>query len=155
MRCFCIESSQTHTTVWTRPFVFLCGWVRWERNTRAHAMQPALHILNPSGSVPTFLPHTCSLEQNASYSWTSTTDSFIDTIGPTLGNTMSWVFSVEGTCHGGRSGCRFFAVGGSAGTWRAVAVTPPLVALPILFSSSSHAFPTKFPFFSLNSQMWR
>ena len=59
VRCFCIESSQTHTTVWTRPFVFLCGWVRWERNTRAHAMQPALHILNPSGFVPTFLPHTC------------------------------------------------------------------------------------------------
>jgi hypothetical protein len=59
VRCFCIESSQTHTTVWTRPFVFLCGSVRWERNTRAHAMQPALHILNPSGFVPTFLPHTC------------------------------------------------------------------------------------------------
>ena len=138
--------------------------MRLAGNATRELMRCSRHCIystHPDSSQPSFPTPAC-LEQIASYSWTSTTYSFI-TFGPALGNTMSWVFSVEGTwavrmlifcC---RWKCRHLA--GCCGHPHPHLLRFPSSShhlMPIPKKQRSHALFHIFSLFFLsNSQMWR
>ena len=138
--------------------LFSCA-ARYAGNATRELMRCSRHCIystHPDSSQPSFPTPAC-LEQIASYSWTSTTYSFITNSRSdphTFGNTMSWGFSVEGTwvvrmlifcC---RWKCRHLA--GCCGHPHPHLLRFPSSShhlMPIKKKQRSHAYPTFFPFF--------